>query len=647
LWQRLGSDPAIVGRTLMVSGTSSTVVGVLPARFIFEFPTNRTIDVWVPRVIGPTARASRRGRALYVVGRLKRDAIVTSAQAELDRVARDLRREHPVENAGWTVRLVPLRDQIVGESARWLAAVLAAVGVLLLTVCANVGSLLLSRGAARAREVAVRGAIGATRRHVLQQFLVESALIGLAGGGIGLVLAIGIVDLLKVTTIGVALPRLAELSDGWRLSSVAFVLALVTAALIGTMPAVQAWRLDLNAALRAGSQALTSRRRTQAVLVVGEIAMASVLLVVAGLLVRSFLGLKRVDPGFDPNHVMTMQLALPASYGTDPQIAAFYDRLMQELVSVPGVTAAGAVSDLPFGGSNATNGFEIEGRAVDPANPPEADFRCVTPGYFGAVQMPLLAGRPFTAADRESSPSVAIVNRAWAKRFWQGEDVVGKRVKFTGASGWTTVVGVVGDVRHSRLAAEPRAEIYVPQRQAPNSYMYVAVRAATDPSGIAAAMRRSVRALDPELPLYKLQPLAEFITESIARERFASATLTAFCVITVLLAAAGLYGVIAYAVACRTREIGIRLALGAQPGQVRNTLIADALWLTGSGLLIGLVMARVSSQAMRSILFAVSVDDPLTFVAAICLLAGVALVSAWLPARRVARLDPVVALRES
>lgn len=650
LWvRRFGADPGVVGHTIALSGTPTTVIGVLPAGFAFEFPTRREVDVWVPRVVTPQARQARRGRGLYVVGRLKEGVSIARAQAEMSAIASSLSGEHPVEDAGWGVRLVPLHEQISGSSRPALLLLLAAGICLWLIVCANVGTLLLSRASGRRNELAIRLAIGATGGRLLRHLLSESLVLAAAGGAAGLVIAWWTAIAMRHGALALDLPRLQELRIDALVVLFAAAVALVSGFAFGLAPARQALSGDLAPSLREStSRGATVGAHRQAVMAAAEVALAVMLLIAANLLFKSLARLERVDPGFNPEGVLTFQLSLPAStYGEPRRVGAFYDELVGRLRGVGGVESAGAVSDLPLAGSNGTWSFTIEGRPAA-GREPEANFRAVTAGYFETMQMRLRRGRFFEARDAADANAVAVVNEAAARRWWPEGDALGGRVRFVSGGAplpWTTIVGVVGDVRHAALARDPAPEVYVPQSQMPNNYMYVAVRCVRPPETLVRTVVARVHEIDPELPVFKIQPLADIVAASIAPSRTSSTLVGFFGFVALLLSVGGTYGVVAYATSRRTREIGVRLALGAQRHDVVRLLLRRGAWATAAGAAVGTVGAFALARLLESMLFGVAAHDPAAFMAAPLALVLVALAACTVPAWRAARMDPVVVLR--
>jgi putative ABC transport system permease protein len=650
LWvRRFGADPAIVGRTIALSGTPTTVIGVLPAGFAFEFPTRREIDVWVPRVVTPQARQARRGRGLYIVGRLKAGVSIERAQAEMSAIASSLSGEHPVEDGGWGVRLVPLHEQIAGSSRPALLLLLAAGICLWLIVCANVSTLLMARASGRRNELAIRLAIGATGGRLLRHLLSESLIVAAAGGAAGVVIAWWTVIAMRQGALALDLPRLQELRVDALVVLFAAAVALASGFVFGLAPARQALSGDLAPSLREStSRGATVGAHRQAVMAAAEVALAVMLVIAGTLLFKSLARLERVDPGFNPGGVLTFQLSLAAStYGEPRRVGGFYDELVGRLRGVGGVESAGAVSDLPLAGSNGTWSFTIEGRPAA-GREPEANFRAVTAGYFETMEMRLRRGRFFESRDTADATAVAVVNEAAVQRWWPEEDPLGQRVRFVSGGAplpWAIIVGVVGDVHHAALARDPAPEVYVPQSQMPNNYMYVAVRCASPPETLVRTLVARVHEIDPELPVFKIQPLPDIVAASIAPQRTSSTLVGFFGFVAILLSVGGTYGVVAYATSRRTREIGVRLALGAQRRDVVRLLLRRGAWATAAGAAAGTVGAFALARLLESILFGVAAHDPAAFMAAPLALVLVALAACTVPAWRAARMDPVVVLR--
>jgi len=661
LWRRrFGGDPEIVGRAITLSDQSYTVVGVMPA-------LESEPDLWTPIDL-PRAHERMGAHNHVVVARLKSGVTPEQAQADVAGIARQLERQFPSFNVGHGVQVVPLHEEVVGNIRRALLILCGAVGCVLLIACANVANLLLTRAATRQKEMAVRTALGASRPRLIRQSLTESLLLAALGGGVGLLFAFWAIDLLPAFGLK-NIPRLEKVRlDSLTLAATAGS-ALLTGIITGLAPAWRGSRPDLNEWLNeaARSSAGLSRRRVGNLLVMLEVALALVLLVGAGLLARSFARLMSVDPGFNPDHVLTVNLSLPGQrYPKEQKQARFYDQVMERLRELPGVDAVGATSQLPLAGGDSWLPYTVEGRpAPPPGQEPYAAYRIVSPDYFRSLSVPLRRGRFFTGADArnalplirwyekqpdpprfsESQPMpVVIVNETLARQLWPGEDPIGRRIKAV-YSPWLTVIGVVGDVRHTTLAARPNPEMYLLHLQEPQASMRLTVRTSGDPLRLAAAVRERVRALDQDLPL-GLATMEQIVTDSVGRQRFNLLLLGSLGAAALLLAVVGVFGVVNYSVAQRTHEIGIRVALGAQERDVLGLVIRQGMTPALLGVALGVAGSLALTRWMQELLYGVSATDPLTFALVALLLTLVALAACYLPARRAARVDPLVALRQ-
>jgi putative ABC transport system permease protein len=648
LWvRRFGASPSVVGSQVTLNGIATTIVGVLPRSFTFEFPTSRTIDIWVPRVVTPLARQSRRGRGLYVVGRLEPGVTIETAHAEMFQLAAQLAAEHPAENHGWRARVLSLQEQITGK-VRWRVLLVFGAGLcVLLIACGNIAALQVANIAARRGELAIRAAIGAGQRRLLRQLLTEGLVLAGLGAVAGLALDWWLVRAVATARLAVDLPRSSELALDASVVGFAAIVALGAALVIGLVSARRGAARELSRILRHAPLQGTTHVLQQSLVVAAEVALAVMLLIGATLLVRSLARLENVDPGFDSHEVLTFELSLPTSqYATEERASRFYANLMERLRSVPGVRSAGAISNLPLGGSSGTVRFELDSReAAPPDADMESEFRAVTPDYFRTLGIDLRRGRVFGDADTAASPLVVIINQAMARRWWQGRDAIGGRLRFRAKDAWRTVVGVVGDVRHSALEAEPRPELYVPHAQLPNNYMYVAVRAAVPPETLSRAVAVQVHALDPHLPLYRVRPMRDLVDAALAGSRATTAVVGLFGFIAALLAAGGTYGVVSCVTGGRTREVGVRLALGAQRGQIIRLLLRDGVGAAGAGVVAGAIAGFNLARLMTSMLFGIAPDDPLTFVSVPLAMLVVTAAASALPAWRASRLDPVLVLK--
>jgi predicted permease len=651
LWsRRFGADPKIVGQSVTLDGVSTTVVGVMPKTFSYPLDEAR-VDYWSP--LNPQDELNRERGANYlnVIGRLGEGASLQGAQSEAEAVAARLGEQYPRQSGGRSVNLVGLHEDLVGNIKPALFVLLGAVGFVLLIACANVANLTLARSAARQREVSIRTALGASRWRIVRQLITESLLLALAGGGLGLLLALWGLDLL-VASIPEGVPRAAEIGLDVRVLAFTAAVSMLTGIIFGLVPALQVSKPDLNEGLKEGTRGSTEggrRSRARAVLVVAEVALSLVLLVGGGLLMRSFVSLLHVEPGFDPRGVLTAGVGLPqAKYGEEQQQAAFFRQTLERVAAVPGVRYAGAVEPLPLSNSMMQNGLVFEGRpAPAPGERPTTNSRIITPDYLRAMGIPVLRGRAFTERDGKESPKVLLVNEAFARKHFPGEDPLGKRVEVTIAPDMKAeVVGIVGDVKHRSLDREPDPECYVSYLQVPSAFMTLVVRTdSEDPSGLAASLRSAVQQVDSDIPLSDVRTMNQVVAASVAQRRFNMMLLGVFAALALVLSAVGIFGVVNYSVTQRTHEIGIRMALGAQGRDVLRMVVGQGMRPVLVGVGIGLAAAFALTRVMSSLLYGVSATDPLTFFAVALVLAAVALLACYVPARRAMRVDPMVALR--
>ncbi len=648
LWrQRFGADPTIVNRSIQLDGRPNVVAGVMPAGFSI---LDRTVDVWSTIGLPPSARTPR-GRWIGVVGRLKDGVTMAQAQADMVRVHQELTRRFPDFNTGWTANVVPLREELTGTVKPALWVMLGAVGFVLLIACANVGNLVLARATARQRELAVRAALGAGRSRLIRQMLVESLLLSIMGSTAGLLVAWWSVVALRTTIADrVPIARLDQVSiDGTVLLFTAGA-ALVSALLFGIAPALTSAGARLTESLKDGGRSGSAARgaRIRSVFVVVETALALVLLVGSGLLLRSFVALMRVDPGFDPAHTMTVKVSIPtAKYRDAAQQQAFFNQLFEKLDALPGVTAAGGTSFLPIAGLGAATGFQIVGQPKPSAGQePVTDVRVVTHDYFKAMGVPLLRGRTFDSRDAGTNVRRVIVNQALARKHFPNEDPIGKSIIVSwNDEGADEIVGVVGDVRQQDLETEARATIYWPPGRFTYPFMSVAIRTAGDPRTVVAGTVAALHELDPNVAAADVKTMDAVIDASVAQRRLTMLLLSIFAVVALVLAAVGIYGVIGYSVSQRTQEIGIRMALGAQRATVLRMVVGQAMLLAALGIAAGAGGAWGLTRLMQKLLFGVEPSDPATFVGVAGILALVAAVAASIPGLRATRVDPVIALR--
>ncbi|MGI8995218.1 MAG: ABC transporter permease [Pyrinomonadaceae bacterium] len=653
LWQRrFGGDPQIVNRTIRLNNESYTVVGVMPAEFRFGRD-----ELWTPIAFTPEQLANdRRGNEyLGAMARLKPGVTIEQAQTEIDFIARRIAEANPdayPADSGWGVKLKSLNEEIVGDVRPALFVLLGAVGFLLLIACSNVANLMLARAAARGREIAIRTALGASRLRLVRQLLTESLLLAFVGGVAGLLLAVWGVELL-VALEPADVPRAREIGIDARVLLFTIGLSLLTGILFGLLPALQASKPGLTGTLKEGGRGSAvggGIRSARSLLVITQIAVALVLLVGAGLMVRSFSRLLDVNPGFRTENVLTMQVALPATKYREPQQRrAFFQELVERIKALPGTESVGAVSHLPLGGGVTSFTFGIEGRPAPPGvMNPHTDGRVATPDYLPTMQIPLLRGRHFTERDNADARQVAIIDETLARVYFPGEDPVGKRVTFEGTDEnpiWREIVGVVGAIRHRGLDAELKAQLYYPHAQSTAAGLSVVVRAANDPASLTSAVRGAVRAVDKDQPVYGVRTMDEVLNNSVAQKRFSMFLLAIFASVALVLAAVGIYGVMAYTVSARTNEMGIRIALGARSIDILRLVVGQGMILALAGVGVGLVAALVVTRVMSSLLYGISATDPLTFAAIALLLTGVALLACYVPARRATKVDPMVALR--
>jgi putative ABC transport system permease protein len=662
--RRFGGDQGVIGRKVLLNGNPVTVAGVMPPRFAFprggsevhaSYSFAPQPDAWVPFALTPQAKQDRGSRFSFVVGRLRPGVGIQAAAAELQGMCERFGQLYP-DDKGWGVYLTPIVEQVSGGLRPVLVVLWAAVGLVLLIACANVANLLLARAASRQKEIALRTAIGAGRRRLLAQLLTESGLLALLGGVLGTFLAwAGLRTAAAVVPAGTAGAATFAL-DGRVVLFTAF-LCIATTALAGLVPALQMTRPDLAGALREGTRAgagTMASRRTRSALVVAEIAFAVLLLIAAGLLLRSFLRLVRIDPGFRGGRVLTLRIDLPPEGFSPPQRVAFFNRVAQRLEALPGAAASGMISELPLTGSEQFMSVNFEGRPLPGQGEMwSCGMHSVTPHYHQAMGIPLLRGRYLAAGDVKGAPLVAVIDEAMARAYWPHEDPVGKRFRFgrSAMAPWMTVVGVVGDIRHSSLHADPQPQMYMTVDQAPEPltpyWVWFVTRTRVDPHALAAAARNAVHEVDRDQPITQVRTMDEVVADSIATRRFSLLLLGLFAALALVLSVVGIYGITSYSVVQRTRELGLRMALGAQPAEVLALVVKEAGALAALGVALGVVAAFAATRTrwMTVLLYKVGATDPLTFAGVALGLALVALVAAYLPGRRATRVSPMVALR--
>jgi len=650
LWQRrFGKDPNIVGQEILVSDVSRTVIGVMPPSF--KYP-HKDAEIWVPLAVDENRKKSRGSFSYYAIGRLKPGVAIEPARAEMGSIASNLERQYPDVLEGYGVNLVPLHEQVTGKVRPALLVLLGTVAFVLLIACANVANLLLARAAGREREIAIRTALGASRIRLIRQLLTESALMGLAGGAAGLLVAKwGLTALIALSPEDI--PRLDQIGIDGRVLGFTLLVSLLTGMVFGLVPALQASKPDLNESLKESGRSSTAgveRRRVRSALVVLEVALSLVLLIGAGLMIKSFSRLQRVDLGFNPDRLASMNIQLSRTKYQGPLSAQFFRQLIEQVEAMPGVESAGAISAIFIDALPNSTNFTVEGKPPVPAAEQiETPVDLVTPSYFRTMGIALLKGRELSEQDGLESPPVAVINDTFARRFWPGEDPIGRRFKF-GDSGsnapWMTIVGVVGDMRRTGLDVDVRCETFLPYTQRRFvGFLSLVVRAKTDPRGIATAVRDQVWAIDPNQPVSHIRTMDQLLDGMMAQRRLNMVLFTLFGGVALVLAAVGVYGVISYSVTQRTHEIGIRMTLGAGRADVLKLIIRNGMMLVLIGVAIGLIAAAALTRLMATLLFGVSATDPATFAAIAGILTGVALAACFVPALRAIKVDPMVALR--
>ncbi len=667
MWaRRFGRDPHLIGKSITINGQPYEIVGILPQSFSLSqevlpllYGTEQA-DIFLPLPLAPAAASQVRDHEDYnIVGKFKPGVSLPQAQAEMDTITAGLRRQFPENyppNGGLTFSIVPLLEQVVGNVRRSLWVLLGSVGFVLLIACANVANLMLSRAVARQQEIAVRTALGASRWHIIRQLLTESLLLSLCGGAMGVFICL--LSMRWIHILGIkSIPRLQDVGIDGRVLLFTLLLSVASGILFGLAPAFRVSRLDLNSTLKdasrgsAGTSAVWGRgNNLRRLLVVSELALSVVLLIGAGLLIRSFARLQDVSPGFNPHGVLTFDLTMTGRKYNDKQtILNSYRQLWERLEHSPGAIAAGGVTSLPLSEAFAWTPITVEGRTPLPGEKfLNADERIVGGHYFEAMDIPLRRGRFFNEQDDSTKPVAVIVDEYMAGQLWPGQDPIGKRihiVELPTKDPWQTVVGVVGRVKQDSLDSNPRIAFYLPHTQFPTRSMTVALRGRTDPAVMLSVTKQELRNLDPDLPMYYVRTMEQRVNESLARRRFSMMLLGVFATVALALATIGIYGVMAYLVNQGTRELGIRIALGASQRNILSLVVRQGMALAFSGVTIGLAVAFLLTRLMRSLLFGVEATDPITFAGISLLLAMTALLATYMPARRAARIDPLISLR--
>ena len=671
LWQRrFNADPMLVGKTLLLNGRNYTVIGIMPAKFEFPIPLYgvqgnqfaERVDIWKPIAFTSEELKQRGSRSYGLITRLRPGVSLTQAQAELDKIISNWVQTYKDNygGGGFGAKIYALHDQVVGQMRTGLGILLGAVVFVLLIACANLATMLLARASARERELAIRVALGAGRWRLLRQMLTESVLLAAAGAAIGIFLSVWGLELLK--EIGArTIPRLAEVDVDLVVLIVTAVVAVGTGILFGLIPAFASAKPELTEVLKEGGRSSTTGARRNQVrnsLVVAEIALALVLLVGAGLLLKSYARVQNIDPGFDRRNILTAELDLSETeypqrgsdnYNHGAAMTNFWNEALRRVQQLPGVEAAGLTVVLPLSGSNTDSSFAIDGRELRPNEPgPDEELRIVTADYFRVLRTPLLRGRFFSEGDNVDAPGVAIINDALAKKYWLNEDALGKRITFSDTRKpdvkWLTIVGIVRSIRHRGLDVDPAPEYYLPLAQRPQSSMILAVRSVQDSRGLASAIRREIQSINPDQPIANVRTLENVTADSVAPRRMSMVLLGAFAGIALLLAGVGIYGVISYLVVQRTHEIGVRMALGAQRSDVLLLVVGHAAKLVGIGTLIGLLLALFSTRTLSALLYNVGAFDAGTFIFVTIALAAIAVLASYIPALRATRADPMIAL---
>jgi len=651
LWQRrFGGDPNLIGKTIAVDGENTAVVGIMPRGFHFL-----NAELWRPLVFEPGWVKSRGSHFLLAIARLRPGVSLERARGDMDVIASRLASQYPDTNTGQGIQLTPVPEQLVQDVRPALLILLGSVALVLLIACANVANLLLTRASGRRREVAIRTALGAGRWRMIRQLLTESVLLALLAAVAGLVVATWAVDALVKLIPSNYVPNQQNIGINVPVLAFTLVLSILTGVVFGLAPVVTSLKLDLTESLKEGVRGATAglaRRRLQHTLVVSEIALSLILLIGSGLLAKSFLRLAKSDPGFQAENILTMELLLPpARYAKPQQQRTLYRGILERARNLPGVVAGGLISSLPLEGQSEYDSFSIEGRP-DPAvlqDFPIANKRNATPDYFRVMRIPLRKGHLFTDTDTQSSPPVVVIDEATAKQYWPHEDPIGKRIAYFNIEGkrggWVTIVGIVGSVKQGGMAESTSRSVYLPFWQEAGGEITIAVRSSRPSEKLTSAVTGEIRAVDPDLPVSKIRTMEDVVSGSVWRPRFAAQLLGIFALLALILAVVGTYGVMAYAVTQRTQEIGVRMALGAKQADMLRLVLVQAAKLTLAGVSVGLAGAFALTRVLSGLLYEVRASDPFIFTVASVALALVALIASCVPARRAARIDPLLALR--
>jgi putative ABC transport system permease protein len=654
LWQRrFGSDPSVIGRALALNGESYTVIGIMP-RFV-QLPgfANRNDQLWVPIAFPPEEAAQRGNHFLEVIARMKPGITLKQAQAEMETIAARLAQQYPDYNTRLGAVVVPLHEEVVGDIKPALLVLLGAVGFVLLIACANVANLLLARAAVRQKEIALRLALGASRSRLMRQFLTESVLLAVFGAGLGLLLALGGIRILK-TFIPATISQVQTINIDARVLIFTALVAILTGIGFGLAPALQASHLNLNDTLKEGGRDAGGGRkgnRLRDLLVIGEVAVSFVLLIGAGLLINSFFHLRNLEPGFRADHLLTMKVDLSeVKYPDRERRAAFFDEVIRRVRALPGVQSAAVAGNLPLTYNGDSMNISVEGVPDPPPDQrPDVIFRANGAGYFGTMGLSIIRGRDFTDQDKADSKNVVVISEKTAQHFWHGQDPIGRRLKpgsSTSNTPWREVIGIVRDVRQNDFIAAPKMQMYFTYRQlkdlAPNALV---IRTSIEPLSLAASARDAIWSVDKDQTVADIDTMEHIVAEAVARQRFSMLLLGLFATLALLLASVGIYGVMTYSVAQRTHEIGIRIALGARRADVLQMTIKQGLRLVGAGMILGLAAAFILTRVLESLLFGISATDPVTFFGISLVLLAVAILASYLPALRATKVDPIIALR--